>query len=66
MWLKGMGGGLYKTLVPPELKEALWENRDKIKYLNILSAVEPMPWEFSTFRIPLVPSMEDLSPIPRL
>jgi chaperonin GroEL len=45
MWLKGMGGGLYKTLVPPELKEALWENRDKIKYLNILSAVEPMPWE---------------------
>lgn len=45
VWLKGMGGGLYKTLVPPELKEALWENRDKIKYLNILSAVEPMPWE---------------------
>lgn len=30
---------------PFDLKHALWENRDKIKYLNILSATEPMPWE---------------------
>jgi hypothetical protein len=44
-WLKGMGGTLYKLLVPSELKHALWENRDKIKYLNVLSPAEPMPWE---------------------
>lgn len=44
-WLKGMGGTLYKLLIPSDLKHALWENRDKIKYLNILSGTEPMPWE---------------------
>lgn len=44
-WLKGMGGTLYKSLIPADLRDALWENRDKIKYLNILSATEPMPWE---------------------
>lgn len=44
-WLEGMGGILFKSLIPPDLKDALWENRDKIKYLNILSASEPLPWE---------------------
>jgi multiple sugar transport system ATP-binding protein len=44
-WLKGMGATLYKSLVPSELKQALWENRNNIKYLNILSRAEPMPWE---------------------
>jgi biopolymer transport protein ExbB len=44
-WLKGMGGTLYKKLIPADLKVALWNNRDSIKYLNILSATEPMPWE---------------------
>jgi hypothetical protein len=40
-----MGSTLYDLLIPSELKQALWENRTKIKYLNILSPTEPMPWE---------------------
>ena len=44
-WVMGMGGTLYHQLVPSELKQALWENRDKIRYLNILSQTEPLPWE---------------------
>jgi len=40
-----MGATLYASLVPPELKQALWENRSRIKYLNILSRAESMPWE---------------------
>jgi hypothetical protein len=44
-WLKGMDATLYNLLVPIELKQALWENRDKVKYLNLISRDEPMPWE---------------------
>lgn len=44
-WLKGMGATLYNSLIPSDLKQALWENRNRIKYLHILSANEPMPWE---------------------
>lgn len=44
-WLIAMGAMLYRLLVPDALKRVLWENRDKIKYLNILSPAEPLPWE---------------------
>lgn len=44
-WLRGMGSRLYKSFVPPELKEAIWTNRNRIKYLNIYSVTDAMPWE---------------------
>jgi hypothetical protein len=44
-WLQGMGGDMFRTLVPRDIKEALWDNAGKIKRLNILSRNDNLPWE---------------------
>lgn len=44
-WLKSMGKTLYTSLLPADLRQVLWDNQSNIKFLNILSPGEPMPWE---------------------
>lgn len=44
-WLASMGSTLYKLFIPAKLKQVLSKNREKIRYLNILSKADPMPWE---------------------
>jgi hypothetical protein len=51
-WLKGMGSTLYRTLIPDDLKQAIWENLDQIRFLNILTGNERMPWELLYVRDP--------------
>lgn len=52
-WLAGMGGTLYKSYVPLELKRALWESRARIRRLNIISQGEGMPWELLRIADPI-------------
>jgi hypothetical protein len=45
MWLRGMGTDLATSLVPAGIRATLWEIRDRIARLNILSQGDQMPWE---------------------
>lgn len=44
-WLQGKGIELWKELIPKELENVFWQQRENIKSLTILSAGDPMPWE---------------------
>lgn len=44
-WLIGVGTLLWDDLMPQPLKEAFWQNVDKIQRLNIVSPADPLPWE---------------------
>jgi hypothetical protein len=44
-WMESMGSTLFRELVPADLKQLLWKNRDAIRYLNIRAKSEGMPWE---------------------
>jgi len=44
-WLQGKGIELWKELIPKELENLFWQQRDNIKRMTILSAGDPMPWE---------------------
>jgi chaperonin GroEL len=52
-WLAGMGGTLYKSYIPLDLKRALWEARARIRRLNIISQGEGMPWELLRIADPI-------------
>ncbi len=43
--IEAIGMDLYKRLLPEELKRILWENRDEIKSIFIISDEEWIPWE---------------------
>jgi len=44
-WLQGKGTELWNELIPKELENVFWRQRDNIKCMTILSAGDPMPWE---------------------
>jgi CHAT domain len=44
-WLQGKGVELWKELIPKELENLFWQQRDNIKCMTILSSGDPMPWE---------------------
>jgi len=44
-WLQGKGVELWKELIPKELENLFWQQRENIKWMTILSAGDPMPWE---------------------
>ncbi len=44
-WLQGKGTELWNELIPKELENVFWQQRDNIKCMTILSAGDPMPWE---------------------
>ena len=44
-WLQGKGIELWKELIPKELEKLFWQQRENIKWMTILSAGDPMPWE---------------------
>jgi hypothetical protein len=44
-WLQGKGTELWNELIPKELENVFWQQRDKITHMTILSAGDPMPWE---------------------
>jgi hypothetical protein len=44
-WLRGKGIELWRELIPKELENLFWSQRDNIKCLTILSAGDPIPWE---------------------
>jgi hypothetical protein len=44
-WLQGKGIELWNELIPKELENVFWQQRDNIKCMTILSAGDPMPWE---------------------
>ncbi|MBE9594493.1 MAG: CHAT domain-containing protein [Proteobacteria bacterium] len=43
--IESIGMDLYKRLFPEELKRILWENKDEIKSIFIVSNEEWIPWE---------------------
>jgi CHAT domain-containing protein len=44
-WLQGKGIELWKELIPKELENLFWQQRENIKWMTILSDGDPMPWE---------------------
>jgi len=44
-WLQGKGIELWNELIPKELENLFWQQRENIKSMTILSAGDPMPWE---------------------
>lgn len=43
--LKEIGAGLLNVLFPAQLQQALWEQRDRIDTILVLSEASPVPWE---------------------
>lgn len=43
--LRAFGADLYRTLVPEEIQEAIWANRDKIGSIEVISHEPFIPWE---------------------
>ncbi len=50
--LREMGGDLLDELLPPDLQEALWEHRDKIDNIQVLSTEPFIPWELIHLKEP--------------
>jgi hypothetical protein len=44
-YLVNMGAGLWRELVPAELREQFWQRQHRIKQLTILSDKDVIPWE---------------------
>jgi hypothetical protein len=43
--MREMGGSLFGQLFPLELQRALWENRDAIRHIQVISTEPFIPWE---------------------
>jgi len=79
-WLKGLGTYLWEGLIPRELDDLFWRQRDSITRMTILSAGDPIPWEmlypfrrdggadagFLAEQFPVVPWLYGPPPPPRL
>lgn len=50
--LREMGGTLFDELFPPELQRALWENRDALKSIQVISTEPFIPWELVHLKEP--------------
>ena len=50
--LRAMGAELLSELVPKELQDILWNNRDKISSIQVLSTEPFIPWELVYLRNP--------------
>lgn len=62
--LRSYGGMLYENLVPTEIQQALWEQRDKLKAIQVVSEEPFIPWEILHFKEPQVPGQPP-KPLPR-
>ena len=47
--LASLGTAVFIQAIPMDLQVVLWDNKDKIKRMNILSSGDPMPWELVRF-----------------
>ena len=43
--MREMGGSLFKQLFPSDLQHALWDNRDAIAHIQVISTEPFIPWE---------------------
>jgi hypothetical protein len=50
--LRAFGGQLFDRLIPTELQQVLWDNRDKIKSIMVLSTEPFIPWELIHIKEP--------------
>lgn len=62
--LRSYGGMLYENLVPLEIQRALWEQRDKLKAIQVVSEEPFIPWEILHLKEPQVPGQPP-KPLPR-
>ncbi len=50
--LRAFGSALFDELVPPEIQEAMWEHRDRITAIQVLSTEPFIPWEIVHLKEP--------------
>ena len=50
--IRAYGSSLFEELVPPEIRAALWEHRDQIKAIQVLSTEPFIPWEIVHLKEP--------------
>lgn len=50
--VQAMGGRLYDELVPDEMQRLLWDNRDKLKSIQVFSTEPFIPWELLLLKEP--------------
>ena len=57
--LRAYGGQLFNDLFPRELQEILWQNRNKIKSIQVISTEPFIPWELVHLKDPGKPYLPD-------
>lgn len=50
--LRALGGSLFDDLFPPELQRALWNNRDALTSIQVISTEPFVPWELVHLKEP--------------
>jgi hypothetical protein len=50
--IRTKGADLYSTLIPPELREILWQQRNKIDSIMVISTEPFIPWELVLVKNP--------------
>ena len=50
--LRAFGSALFDELVPPDIQQAMWENRDRIDAIQVLSTEPFIPWEIVHLKEP--------------
>ncbi len=50
--IRAYGSSLFEELVPPEIQAALWEHRDQIEAIQVLSTEPFIPWEIVHLKEP--------------
>ncbi len=58
--LQAMGAELYRELFPPDLRQAIWDNRERLKSIMVVSTEPFIPWEL----VHLVDPNDNLPPVP--
>jgi hypothetical protein len=54
--IRSIGGKMYDQLIPPEMQRLLWDNRERIKSVQVFSLEPFVPWELVYLKDPSNPS----------
>jgi hypothetical protein len=53
--IRSIGGQMFDQLIPPDMQQLLWSNRDRIKSVQIISREPFIPWELVYIKDPSRP-----------